>query len=105
MPWPCPHPLALFSLCPVLENKQAEQAISHPDNSYYVLTLSNSVLALDISFHICRKSSKTLATLGCGIDADIYIERSSIAKIQCSFEIDLDTSVVMLYNRSFAKSS
>ena len=98
---PCPsHPLALFSLVLVCRNKQAKYTVAYPDNIYYVSILSNSREALDVGFHICGKSSTTLAILGQGIKADIYIERSSIAKVQCSFEIDLDTGVVIFYNRS-----
>jgi hypothetical protein len=63
-------------------------------------TLSDGVEALDVGFHIRGKSSTTLATLGRGIEADIYVEGSSIAKVQCSFEIDLYTGVVMFFDRS-----
>jgi hypothetical protein len=105
MPRPCPHPLALFSLVPDPENERAKRAVAHSDNSHNVSTLSDGTLALDVGFHIRGKSSTTLATLGRGVDADIYVEGSSIAKIQCSFEIDLDTGVVMLYDRSFANST
>jgi hypothetical protein len=100
-----PHPLALFSLAPVSGNERAERIVSHQDNSHLVSTLTNGTLALDVGFHIHGKSSKTLVTLGRGVDADIYVEGSSIAKIQCSFEIDSDTGVVMLYDRSFARST
>lgn len=55
---------------------------------------------LDVGFRIRGKSSTTLATLGRGVEADIYVEGSSIAKVQCSFEIDLDTGVVMFFDRS-----
>ncbi|KAI4119822.1 MAG: hypothetical protein LQ338_007227, partial [Usnochroma carphineum] len=103
MPRPCPHPLALFSLLPI--NERAKNAISHPDNRHLVSTLSDGELALDVGFHIRGKSTNTLATLGRGIDADIYVEGSSIAKIQCSFEMDLDTGVVMFCDRSFFKST
>jgi hypothetical protein len=104
MPRP-PHHLALFSLVADPENERAERVISHPDNIRHVSTLSDGVEALDVGFHIRGKSSTTLATLGRGVEADIYVEGSSIAKIQCSFEIDLDTGVVMLYDRSFAQST
>ncbi|KAH8598558.1 kinase-like domain-containing protein [Bisporella sp. PMI_857] len=99
MPRP-PHPLALFSLFPRDGNERAKRAVAHPDNIRHISTLSNNVEALDVGFHIRGKSSTTLATLGRGIEADIYLEGSSIAKIQCSFEINLDTGVVMLYDRS-----
>lgn len=102
---PCPHPLALFSLRPCEGNERAERLVSHPNNDHNVSTLSNGALALDVGFHLRGKSSKTLATLGRGVDADIYVEGSGISRIQCSFEIDLDTGVVMLYDRSFANST
>jgi hypothetical protein len=81
MSMPRPHPLALFSLCPKPGNERAERVVSHPDNIHHVSTLSDSVEALDVGFHIHSKSSTTLATLGRGIKADIYVEGSSIAKI------------------------
>ena len=82
------------------ENERAKDAIAHPDNSHLVLTLLNGPLAFDVGFHICGKSFKTLATLVRVVDVDIFVEGSSIAKIQCSFEIDLDIGVVMFYDRS-----
>ena len=94
-----PHPLALFSLIPKDGNERAKRVVSHPDNIRHVSTIFG-VEALDVGFHIRGKSSTTLATLGRGIEADIYIEGLSIAKVQCSFEIYLDTSVVMFYDRS-----
>jgi hypothetical protein len=99
MPRP-PHPLALFSLRPHRGNERAKRAVAHPDNIRHVSTLSDGVEALDVGFHIHGKSSTTLATLGRGIEADIYVEGSNIAKVQCSFEIDLDTGVVMFFDRS-----
>lgn len=105
MPRSCPHHLALFSLVPVLNNERAENVVAHPDNSRLVSTMPNGALGLDVGFHIRGKSSKTLATLGRGVDADIYVAGSSIAKSQCSFEIDLDTGVVMFCDRSFARST
>ena len=100
-----PHPLALFSLAPEPGSERAKRAIAHPDNIHNVSSLYNGVEVLDVGFHIRGKSSTTLATLGRGVDADIYMEGCNIAKIQCSFEIDLETGVVMLYDRSFAQST
>jgi len=102
---PCPHPLALFSLFPYDGNERAKRLVPHPNNNHNVSTLSDGTLALDVGFHLRGKSSKTLATLGRGVDADIYVEGSGISRVQCSFEIDLDTGVVMLYDRSFANST
>ena len=105
MPRPSPHPLALFSLIAVPGNKPAEDAISHPENNYLTSRLSDGTLALDVGPYIQRNISETLATLGRGTGADIFVEGSSIARIQCSFEIDLETSVVMFCDRSFANST
>jgi hypothetical protein len=92
MPRPQPHPLALFSLKPL--NPRAKDVVAHPCNSHLVSTVGDDgALALDIGFHIRSKSCNTLATLGRG-ETDIFVEGSSIAKVQCSFEIDLDTNVV-----------
>jgi len=81
-PRPHPHPLALFSLVPLPENERAERVVSHPSNSHHVSTLFDGTLALDVGFHIRGKSSKTLATLGRGVDVDIYVEGFSIARVQ-----------------------
>jgi hypothetical protein len=100
MPRPQPHPLALFSLRPV--NERARAVVTDPNHDHFVSTLPDGTLALDIG-HIRSKSCGTLATLG--RDADIYVPGSSIAKLQCSFEVDLDTNVVMLYDRSHAQTT
>ena len=105
MPHLLPHPLSLFSLRPVQGNVRAKNAVSHPNNDHLAFKMSDGSLALEVGFHIRGTSSKTLAILGRGVDADIYVEGSGIAKIQCSFEIDLDTGVVMFCDRSFAKST
>jgi hypothetical protein len=104
MPRPCPHPLALFSLKPVCGNERAERIVAHLCNSHLVSTLRDGALALDIGFYIRLKSCNTLATLGRG-ETDIFVEGSSIAKVQCSFKIDLDTNIVMLYNRSHSQTT
>ena len=95
-----PHPLALFSLLPKLGNERAERAVSHPDNIRHVSVLSTGDKCIDVGFQLHGKSSTTLATLGRSVEADIYLEGSSISRIQCSFEIDLNTGIVMFYDRS-----
>ena len=101
---PHPHPLALFSLIPYDDNKRAKAVVAHPCNSHLISTTTDGELALDVGFHIRSKSHNTLATLGRG-DTDIFVDGASIAKIQCSFEIDLDTNVVMLYDRSYYRTT
>lgn len=103
MPRSEPHPLALFSLRPF--NERAVAVLHHESNEHLVSWLKNSrELALDIG-HIRPASgdSATLATLG--RNGDVFVEGSSIAKIQCSFEIDLDTKVVMFHDRSHSQTS
>ncbi|PGH19525.1 hypothetical protein AJ80_03860 [Polytolypa hystricis UAMH7299] len=85
-----PNPLALFSLVPL--NELAEAVLDHGDNEHLVSRVNDSTRALDIGFNIRSKSSTTLATLGRG-DVDVYVDCSSISKIQCSFEIDTATHV------------
>ncbi len=101
MPRAHPHPLALFSLAPI--NERAKAVVAHPINDPFVSTLDDGTHALDIG-HIKKSCNTTLVTLGRG-DADIFVEGSSIAKIQCSFEIDLDTNVVMFYDRSHGQTT
>ncbi|KAL8805840.1 MAG: hypothetical protein Q9182_001752 [Xanthomendoza sp. 2 TL-2023] len=109
MPRPQKHPHALFSLCP--ENQLAEQVIQEPRNRHLLETLQTeqgeTKLALNVGFDIRSKSrsARTLAILGRGDDADIILHGSKISKIQCSFEINLDTKVVMLFHRSFSGST
>ncbi|KAJ9155641.1 Serine/threonine-protein kinase 33 [Pleurostoma richardsiae] len=102
MPRPEPHPLALFSLLPL--NERAEAVLAHQSNGHLVSRLEDGKLALDIG-HVRPMSggNATLATLG--RNGDVFVEGSSIAKIQCSFEIDLNTKVVMFYDRSHGQTS
>ncbi|EXU95910.1 serine/threonine protein kinase domain protein [Metarhizium robertsii] len=108
-PRPHPHPLALFSLRPL--NERAENVVVHPCNSHLTSILSDGSVGLDIGFQIRSKSYGTLATLGRGADADIFVEGSSIAKLQCSFEIqsscefDSNRIVIMLYDRSHGQTT
>jgi hypothetical protein len=60
-------------------------------------------LGLDIG-HIRSSDNSTLATMGRG-GADILLEGATISKIQCSFEINLDTNVIMFYDRSHSQTS
>ena len=88
----------MFSLYP--KNDRAKDVVAHPCNSHLVSIFpEDSTLVLDIGFNIRSQSRTTLATVGRN-DTDIILEGSSIARLQCSFEIDLDTGVVMLYDRS-----
>lgn len=78
--------------------------LAHQSNEHLVSWLKDGTLALDIG-HIRPMSgdNATLATLG--RNGDVIVEGSSIAKIQCSFEIDIDTKVIMFYDRSHGQTS
>ncbi|KAI3334146.1 kinase-like domain-containing protein [Ustulina deusta] len=102
MPRPYPHPLAVFSLKPL--NQRACDVVNHPANDRLVSRLIDGTLALDVGHFVSESGdAMTLATLG--RNADIIIPGASISKIQCSFEIDPDTNVVMFYDRSHNLSS
>lgn len=100
MPRSEPHPLALFSLKPL--NPRAEAVLAR--NDHLASRLRRGELVLDVGHAPSRTGDKaTLATLG--RNGDIELEGSSIAKTQCSFEIDLETKVVMFYDRSHSQTS
>jgi len=111
MPRPSPDPFALFSLVPV--NDRARAVLTHPNNSHLVSLIPDLKgpeypegikHGLNIGFHIGSKSRHTLATLGRN-GADITVNGSNISRIHCSFEIHKDSRLIMLYDRSTAKST
>ncbi|KAF2022282.1 kinase-like protein [Aaosphaeria arxii CBS 175.79] len=102
---PDPHPLAIFSLCPYSENEGAMLCINHPENLHNVSRQQKGGYGLDVGFHLPGSSSGTLATLGRGIGVDIYLAGSAISRIQCTFEIDLNTGFIMLSDRSSTGST
>lgn len=100
--------LTLFCLYPYKNNGPAEYTISHRHNSRLVSMFSDGTLVLDIGFHIRSKPSSTLATLGRGDLADIYLpyeSHESLADVQCSFEMNLDTGIVLFHDKSNAFNS
>ncbi|KAF2022275.1 kinase-like protein [Aaosphaeria arxii CBS 175.79] len=99
MPRPYPHEHALFSLRPYNGNELARRIIDHPNNSHNV-SLCDGIPALDVGFHLRRNSSSTLAELGRHQHADIYLDGAHFSRTQCSFEIVVDTGVIMLHDRS-----
>lgn len=100
-PTPQPHPRALFSLVPL--NERAKAVVAHPHNAELVSYLKGSnTPALDIG-HKMSENSTTLATLG--RIGDITVEGSAISRIQCAFELNLDTRVVIFYDRSYGRTS
>ncbi|KAF8846778.1 kinase-like protein [Acephala macrosclerotiorum] len=102
MPRSQPHHLALFSLA--ARNDRAHEVIAHQSNSHLISKLPNEALGINVGFNIRSKSRGTLATLGRS-NTDILVEGSSIGRVQCSFEIDLESRVVMLYDRSNSQTT
>ena len=95
-----PNTRALFSLIP--KNDKAKTVVKDEDNDHLVsYSLKKNVESFDIGFHINSQSStNTLATLGRD-DCDISFRPPSVARTQCSFEIDdLNSGIVMFYDRS-----
>lgn len=96
MPLPKPHDSAIFSLSPL--NLRAEQVVAHPSNTYLTSWLDDK-LVLNICYGRSTSGDKTtLATIG--RNGDIIVKGSTIARVQCSFEIDLQTKIIMFYDRS-----
>lgn len=93
---------SLFSLVPI--TPKAIDVVRHPHNRQLAYRLNDDTLALDIGLHIHSKSRSPsiLATLGRDDAADIFLDGPSISRIQCSFEINLDSRVIMIVDRSRA---
>ena len=106
MPRLSPHPLALFSLKPL--NERARDIVLHPPNKYLQSKLPmGGAIGLDVGFNIRSRRSRAhtvLATIGRN-DADIEVTGSDISKLQCSFEINLNSRVVMLIDNSSGRTT
>ncbi len=95
-----PNIKALFSLVPL--NEKAVMVVQDENNDHLVsMSWKLNVPSFDIGFHLNSQSSaNTLATLGRD-NCDIHLRPTTIARTQCSFEIDdLNTGIVMFYDRS-----
>ena len=102
MPRSAPHPLALFSLKPC--NTRAYKVVANSTNDHLASILEDGQIGLNIGHvHPTSGNPTTLATLG--QTGDIIMQEPSIARIQCSFEIDPNTNIVMLYDRSHSLST
>lgn len=97
-----PSDLTLFLLVPV--NKRAEEVLRHPSNRHLLYILPKGERALKVGFNIRSQSAGTLATLGRN-NTDIIIDGPSIARIQCSFEFDPESKLVMLSDRSHLQTT
>lgn len=103
--WLNPYPNALFSLLPL--TTQAQAVTSDARNRHLAYEIQGGQFAISIGFHIPSRRDEyhTLARIGRGDNVDIYVGGPTISKFQCSFEVNLDTKVVMLFDRSSAHTT
>ena len=98
-----PRPLGvLFSLQPVTEG--ARQAVSHPSNNHLVSVLNDGQHVLDIG-HIQPISDDKAIVATIGRNGDVVVANAQVGRIQCAFEINLESKVIMFSDRSFDQSS
>lgn len=91
----------MFSLYPL--NERSIAAIDDPVNEPFVSIIFGKRV-YDIGHFKSKSSVTTLATLGRG-DTDIFLDGPAVSKIQCSFEINPETGLVMFYDRSHGCTS
>ena len=93
-----PHQDTFFLLVPT--NKKARDVVQDQDNSHLVSLSPENLACFDIGFHIDSQTSPgTLANFGRN-NCDITLRPTSISRLHCSFEVDLDTGVVMFHDFS-----
>ncbi|KAG5917916.1 hypothetical protein E4U42_007070 [Claviceps africana] len=93
------HPSTIFYLVPL--NERALDVVKHPSNRHLFSTYDDKpVLNIDLTIPSHSCSSNTIVTLGRGKATDIVIDGQDISRLQCSFEIDDTTHMVMLHDRS-----
>ncbi|KAL8903846.1 MAG: hypothetical protein Q9171_007257 [Xanthocarpia ochracea] len=91
----------LFSLKP--HNAKATEVVNSPYNEHLLSRLeSDGSLVLDVHFPV--GSGSTLAALGRGY-VDIMLNYPTISRLQCTFEVNLASKVVMLYDRSVSHTT
>ncbi|KAL8913320.1 MAG: hypothetical protein Q9172_007308 [Xanthocarpia lactea] len=91
----------LFSLKP--HNAKALEVVNSPYNDHLRSRLeSDGSRVLDVHFPL--GSGSTLAALGRG-DVDIMLKFPTISRLQCTFEVNLASKVVMLYDRSVSRTT
>lgn len=84
-------------------NKEGIEVVNDPNNQYLASTADGHVV-LAIGYNMrSPTNTNTLATMG--RDGDILVNDRLISRIQCSFEIEPKTGVVLLYDRSTSRST
>lgn len=91
----------LFYLLPI--SNQAKDVLNDPENAYLV-DRAGPVTRLAIGHFKSKANNRTtLATLG--RLGDITLRGTGYSRYQCSFHVDLNTSVIMFYDDSRAGTS
>ncbi|KAJ5350118.1 hypothetical protein N7541_007845 [Penicillium brevicompactum] len=96
----------VFSLLAL--NDRAADVIKHPSNERLAWTDEYGTTYLGIEFDPKPRRLKprpTIALLGRADYADIIIDGADISKIHCSFDVNLETNIIMLHDRSTAKTT
>lgn len=78
-------------------------AVVTDSNNRHFLSESNGDPVLEIRYDHQSKSPDTLLTIG--RLGDVRVDNRLISRIQCSFEIDQKTGIIMLYDRSTSGST
>ena len=86
----------------VPKGARAEEVLAHPNNTH-LITWCEGQRRIGVGAFRSEDRPATLATLGRA--GDIYVDGSSTAKVQCSFEIDSMTNVIMFWDRSRSHTS
>lgn len=87
----------LFALRPV--NDRAKEVVNDPANASFVEFVENKP-ELRIGQHSSRSSAATLVAIGRHETNDIYVRNSSISRFQCTFEVNTETNIILLYDKS-----
>ncbi|KIH91211.1 hypothetical protein SPBR_01482 [Sporothrix brasiliensis 5110] len=93
-----PQSLALFFLEPL---NGAAFAVAEDDSNKHLLWEPN-VFGIG---HVASKTGNPTVLATIGRDGDIYIPDGNISRVHCSFELDADTGIVMLYDRSNSQTT
>ncbi|ERT00366.1 serine/threonine protein kinase [Sporothrix schenckii ATCC 58251] len=93
-----PQSLALFFLNPL--NRAAYEVAGNDSNKH--LLWEPRVFGIG---HVASKSGNPTVLATIGRDGDIYIPDENISRVHCSFELDADTGIVMLYDRSNSQTT
>ncbi|KAK0709148.1 hypothetical protein B0T26DRAFT_874297 [Lasiosphaeria miniovina] len=101
-PWARPG-FGVFYLRPL--NDRAQAAIENPKNTVHVRLSRTNERVLSVGHVRSTRGEHRTTLITIGRDADIVVDGCSIAKIQCSFEIDIEKGLVVFYDRSHLQTS